>query len=234
MSFLCTCEGLGLPCQLLLPKATVFRSSSHGWCDGPLPHEAMGSSEPAPPWSPVPRHARFGKGARPRAPSWSCQHVNLLNTSAKIATNMVVGMVWMYFGCGHFYFSSCHSIYGRQNPKETMFAKAPSCWDMLRQGCFTKTPNESATGLHLHGDKAWKCSVCIPTTQRRKRQIAVLAWKTWGGNVVAKANLLCPCFFLPMIFYHHVGYKYNYIQYIHAKKLFRQEKTNSVGGRKPK
>lgn len=41
-------------------------------------------------------------------------------------------------------------------------------------------------------------------------------------------------FFPANEFYHHVGYKYNYLQYIHARKLFRQEKTNSVGGRKPK
>ena len=152
------------------------------------------------PWEVVSQHLleALRQGTqRCKAPSpkleCSCQHVNLLNTSAKIATNIVVGMVWMYFGCGHFYFSSFHSIYGRQTLRKHVHVCKST--KLLRQGCFTKTPNESATGLHLHGDKAWKCSVCIPTTQRRKRQIAVLAWKTWGGNyIVAKANLLCPFF----------------------------------------
>ena len=111
------------------------------------------------PWEVVSQHlleALCQGTQRCKAPSpkleCSCQHVNLLNTSAKIATNIVLGMVWMYFGCGHFYFSSFHSIYGRQTLRKHVHVCKST--KLLRQGCFTKTPNESATGLHLHGDKA--------------------------------------------------------------------------------
>ena len=191
------------------------------------------------PWEVVSQHlleALCQGTQRCKAPSpkleCSCQHVNLLNTSAKIATNIVLGMVWMYFGCGHFYFSSFHSIYGRQTLRKHVHVCKST--KLLRQGCFTKTPNESATGtpsrrqglkvlgLHSHhaAAQAPNSRACLKDMRGKLR----------SGQGKPPLSI----FFPANEFYHHVGYKYNYLQYIHARKLFRQEKTNSVGGRKPK